>query len=139
METPESFIGRVSYIDAETMREWRSDGAPLLILDVRTAQEFNKDGHAPDAVLHSYRLGEQRHPNEHFLAEVGAAIQPDQRIVVLCASGTRATHAAWDLGTQAGFSNVYVLAGGYNGADKRGYAGGKGWKAAGLPLLFTAE
>ncbi len=138
-EPPESFIGRVSYIDTQTVREWRSDGAPLVILDVRTAQEFQQEGHAPGAVLHSYHLGEKRIRNNHFLAEVGAALESDQRIVVLCASGTRATHAAWEMSQRNGFSNVHVLAGGYNGADKKGYGSGEGWKAAGLPLLFTTE
>lgn len=139
VELPESFIGRVSYIDAQTVREWRSDGAPLVLLDVRTLQEFKEDGHAPGAVLHSYHLGEKRLANSRFLAEVSAAVLPDQRIVVLCASGTRATHAAWELSQRNGFSNIHVLAGGYNGADKKGYASGAGWNAAGLPLLFTPE
>lgn len=136
---PDSFVGLVSYVDARTAGEWRSDGAQLLILDVRTAQEFKEDGHAPGAVLHSYQLGAERSMNDRFLTEVAAAIAPDQRVLVLCASGTRASHAAWELETQAGFSNVHVLAGGYNGANKKGYGSGEGWKAAGLPLLFRAE
>lgn len=136
-QLPESFIGLVSYADADEVRRWQADQVEYVILDVRTATEFAEDGHAPGAVLESYYRSEQRRPeNVSFLNNVAARYDADQKLLLICARGVRATQAAWELGNKKGFKDVHVFAGGYEGYDKPGYGNGRGWKSDGLPTLF---
>ncbi len=134
---PENFLDLVNYADAGTVRGWQNDGVSYMILDVRTEEEFSEDGHAPSAVLHSYYLGEKRRPeNINFLRAVADLYAPEQKILVMCSHGMRATQAAWELSEKVGFSDVHVFPGGYEGHHMQGYGSGDGWKAAGLPVVF---
>lgn len=136
---PENFIGVVNYADAKTVLAWQSNSEPFIVLDVRTEQEFNNEGRAPGAVLHSYYLeSRRRNKNRDFLDQVAAAYEPDSRLLVMCSHGMRATQAAWELGTKKGFTNVYVFPGGYEGHYMDGYGSGDGWRAAGLPMVDSA-
>lgn len=133
---PGSYLGLVNYADADTVRAWQEQSTEFVIIDVRTVDEFREDGHAPGAVIRSYYRGEKRAENINFLRAITSRFDAGQRLLLLCASGTRATQAAWELGEKQGFSDVYVFPGGYEGADKKGYMRGDGWKAAGLPVIF---
>ena len=135
---PADFQGLVRYIDAAQVRAWQAKATPFVVLDVRTKEEFHNDGHVPGAVLTSYYLGSRRRgENVNFLRFVGANYRPEQRLLLLCSHGMRATQAAWELQTKAGFTEVYVFPGGYEGHYMQGYGGGDGWKSAGLPIVFT--
>lgn len=134
-EMPDDFLGVVSYADAEQVRAWQQQGAPFVILDVRTEREFVEDGRAPDSVLYSYYLeSRRRNKNLEFLEQVAERFAPDTRLLVMCSHGMRATQAAWELQTRKGFTNVHVFPGGFEGHHMPGYGGGDGWMAAGLPL-----
>ena len=134
---PESFLELVNYADADTVLGWQNDGVNFVLLDVRTEEEFTDDGHAPDAVLHSYYRGEKRRPeNVKFLRTVAGLYAPGQKILVMCSHGMRATQAAWELSEKQGFSDVHVFPGGYEGHHMQGYGSGDGWKAAGLAIVF---
>lgn len=137
---PEDFIGLVKYADADTVRAWQADGVPFLVLDVRTDTEFREEGHAAGAVLHSYYLASRRrNKNVDFLDDVEREFDRNQKILVMCSHGMRATQAAWELGEKKAFTEVYVFPGGYEGHHMDGYGSGDGWKAAGLPVVFPSS
>lgn len=135
---PADFHGVVRYVDATQVRAWQAEPIPFVVLDVRTDEEFREDGHAPGAVLASYYLGSRRRgENVNFLRFVGDNYRPEQRLLLLCSHGMRATQAAWELQAKAGFEEVYVFPGGYEGHYMEGYGSGDGWKSAGLPMVFS--
>ena len=91
-------------------------GGPVL-LDIREPVEW--ESHIPGAVQVPRGLLE-------FVADpasprYNAALQPDRRVIVYCASGARASLATLTL-KNMGYENVANLEGGF-----------KGWVAAGLP------
>ncbi|MBN2472040.1 MAG: rhodanese-like domain-containing protein [Anaerolineae bacterium] len=89
----------------------------VVLLDVRTQQEWDIDGHSPDATLIPLdQLG--RRVNE---------LEKDDTIVVVCRSGNRSQTAAEFLRAQ-GFSRVTEV-----------QAGMQNWAAQGLPLECAVE
>ena len=129
------YTGKVNSVDAETVAGWYAEGRSFRILDVRTEKEFEEDGHAPEAelVTWSYR-GQVEGVNEAFIETVPGRFDADETILILCSLGMRATEAAYALQEQAGFTGVYVFAGGYDGHHMEGFPAGDGWRAADLPL-----
>ncbi|HEY2011164.1 MAG TPA: rhodanese-like domain-containing protein [Rhizomicrobium sp.] len=111
------------------------------LLDVRTVAEWNFVG-LPDLStigrrLHcvewqSFPSGAQ---NPGFVAEVSKTLgDTGAQVMVICRSGARSRAAAIAL-TQAGFTQAFNIAGGFEGdADAKGHRGNiTGWKAGGLP------
>lgn len=95
----------VSIDDAYALRE---EGA--FILDVRTVQEWEVDGHIPDATL-------------IVLDDLPARIDEvprDEPVVIICRSGNRSA-VARDILRDAGFTNVTSVAGGMNQWKVAGY------------------
>ncbi len=132
---PDDFTGLVQSIDAEEMRDWIDNKTEFIVLDVRTEKEFRKDGRAPDSVLHPYTMQrKKRQQNIKFLRDVAEQFDKSETLIVLCSHGMRATQAVWELQEKAGFENVYVFAGGFEGHHMSGYPAGDGWRAAGLPM-----
>lgn len=129
------YTGKVQTVDAQTVSEWYGGERSFRILDVRTEQEFREDGHAPlaELVTWSYQ-GKKAGVNEAFIETVPGRFGKDETIVILCSLGMRATEAADALQQQAGFSQVYVFPGGYEGHHMTGFPAGDGWRAAGLPM-----
>jgi rhodanese-related sulfurtransferase len=111
------------------------------LVDVRTAAEWNFVG-LPDLSP----LGRQVHcvewqafptgaRNSGFVIEAGQALNDkDAPVLLLCRSGARSRAAAIAL-TQAGFSQAFNIAGGFEGdTDEERHRGNRnGWKAANLP------
>ena len=103
----------VPQVTAEELAARRARGEPLVVVDVRTEEEFLR-GHVPDA----YHI-----PGGNLPREIAWLVERfDSPIVVSCAGRTRGILAA-QLLREAGFTNVAAL---LNGA--------MGWKLAGLPL-----
>jgi rhodanese-related sulfurtransferase len=125
----------VKTVDADTIREWDRNKRPYTLLDIRSEGEFDSDGHAPGAVLHPYSIHD-RDPerNRAFMEEVKAAFDRDETIVLLCSHAMRASQAAARMQSEAGFTNLYVFPGGYEGHHMAKYPSGEGWKADGLPI-----
>ena len=69
-----------------------------VLLDVRTAAEFDVLGHLPKATLMPVQ------ELEHRVRE----LQADANILVMCQHGVRSANAAWFL-TQNGFNNITNL------------------------------
>lgn len=106
-------------------------------LDVRTEGEFAA-GHPATAVnvpvVIADRATGQMAMNPEFLRVVEAHIPKDTKIVVGCASGGRSQRAA-ELLTQAGYSHVANMQGGFGGArDQTGRTVVAGWAERGLPV-----
>jgi rhodanese-related sulfurtransferase len=79
-------------------------GEPMIALDIRTPAEMS--------VFTSFTPGSLAIPmNELFKPENLARLPVEQKIVVICATGTRATAAGTAL-RHVGFDKVYVLKGG---------------------------
>ena len=83
-----------------------------VVIDVRTPAEFSS-GHVPESInIPKDKLGERMADLEKYKS---------RPVIVNCASGVRSAGACRDL-RQAGFEQVFSLAGGMNG-----------WLQAGLP------
>lgn len=87
-------------------------GAELLVLDVRTPEEYAQDGHIAGSTLLPLQELPQR------LGE----LQKDQPIACFCRSGNRSRSACEQL-AQAGFTNLVNVDGGIGA-----------WTAAGYPV-----
>lgn len=124
----------------EAWKRLRNDSKAQL-LDVRTRAEWNFVG-LPD--LSS--VGRRVHcvewqgfptgaPNPGFVGEASQALEDHgAQIMLLCRSGARSRAAAIAL-TQAGFTQAFNIADGFEGdPDAEGHRGNiNGWKASNLP------
>jgi rhodanese-related sulfurtransferase len=115
------------------------NNANAVLIDVRTQPEWTFVG--VPLVDRLVRLAWQVFPvmqiNERFVEEVEALGLPkDQEILCICRSGARSSSAASAL-TEAGFSNCWNVAAGFEGdKDADGHRGKiNGWKASGLPWV----
>ena len=89
-------------LTAPQLKELIDSGEQIFIIDVRTAGEFN-DGHIKGAInIPCDKLGIK-----------SSQIPKDQKVVLYCASGTRAVSGAVLL-AQKDFQNIYTLKDGYS-------------------------
>lgn len=103
-------------IDVRTMAEWTWVGVPAV-----AGTRFVEWSRWPQGAQ-----------NPDFTAQAGEGIDTDQPVLMLCRSGGRSAAAAHAL-TEAGFSEVYNISGGFEGdVDADGHRTG-GWRGAGLP------
>ena len=123
---------------AEAYQRLQNNPAAVLI-DVRTQPEWAFVG--VPGVDRLMRLSWQAYPqmqvNEGFANSVAkAGIPKDAEIFCICRSGARSAAAASAL-TEAGFTNAWNVAQGFEGdKDAQGHRGTVGgWKAAGLPWV----
>jgi len=108
--------GNRKLILPEQLQRAISVGESILLVDVRTAKEFNS-GHLPGAILL---------PHDRLLSSPSQIPRHGQTmIVVYCERGPRAKMAQRALIT-SGFSNVLHLRGDMSG-----------WRASGLPVDLT--
>jgi rhodanese-related sulfurtransferase len=122
----------------ETWQKLQDDPKAVLI-DVRTDAEWAFVG--IPAIEGLVRIPWQVFPtmqrNESFTADIETAgITKDQSLLFICRSGQRSAAAAALL-TQAGYTDCYNVAEGFEGnKDTSGHRGTVGgWKHAGLPWV----
>ncbi|MBN67188.1 MAG: sulfurtransferase [Rickettsiales bacterium] len=121
--------------------QFLSDHPHAQLIDVRTQPEWLFTGTANLSALGraTHTICWKTYPafevDPHFVEKVKAAV-PDTNVplLFLCKTGGRSLDAACAM-TQAGYSECYNIAEGYEGAqDANGQRGTtSGWKAAGLP------
>jgi rhodanese-related sulfurtransferase len=102
----------VTPLTNEQLQQLMAQEADLLLLDVRTPQEFFGLGHIPGATLLPI----------HEIPEQMPALNPEQKTVVICEHGVRSYNASHFL-AHHGFKSLYNLTAGmaeWNGA--RSYA-----------------
>jgi len=109
-------------------------GAAVMI-DVRTAPEFDSVGRVPESVNIEWR-GNDLLPRAAFLTSLRKLARRDAPLLFLCRSAVR-SHAAANAAAEAGFTRVYNVLEGFEGqldtTQQRGNV--NGWRRAGLPWL----
>jgi rhodanese-related sulfurtransferase len=111
--------------------------ANAVLIDVRTQPEWTFVGlpQVDRLVKVAWQVYPMMDVNANFVDEVKArGLSPDTEIFLICRSGARSASAATAL-TNAGFSNCWNVAEGFEGIKnpdgRRGTI--NGWKCAGLP------
>ncbi len=113
------FVSKISFAYHDVSAEEFSKlmkGKDVLILDVRTPQEYEKDGHIKGANLIPVQLFK-------YIFLAGKGIK-DKKVLVYCRSGNRSVTAS-KLLEKWGVKNVYNLKGGI-----------KEWKSKKLPVEY---
>lgn len=106
------------------------------IIDVRTRFEREYVGRIADTGSVEWKCWPDMQVNPHFLEQLGQVGKQDELILFLCRSGLR-SHAAAVLATQAGYSSVFNILGGFEGdLDEHQHRNTRsGWRKAGLPWI----
>jgi len=128
----------------EAYQMWQAEPEKVMILDVRTPEEYLFVGHPPMAwkiplAAQSYKWNADKgqfpmKPLPDFVARVKQVAQPGDTILVTCRSGGRSAMAANAL-AQAGFTKVHNIIDGMEGdgnGDSESTPQG-GWKNSGCP------
>jgi rhodanese-related sulfurtransferase len=144
------------YVTAEEAYEqWKADPDKVMILDVRTPEEFLFIGHPAmawsipvAAQSYAWDAGAAKFPMTvlpDFEARVREAAKPGATLLVTCRSGGRSAIAV-NLLAKAGFTRVYNVIDGVEGDkvnDPESVFHGKrmknGWKNSGLPWTYDVE
>ena len=107
-----------------------------VIVDVRSAAEWQFVGVVPDAVRIELRTYPGMVPNPGFVTQLQQQVDKSATVLFICRSGARSDEAA-RLAAEAGYGQVYNVLEGFEGdrdaAQHRGSV--NGWKAAGLPWM----
>ena len=101
---------RIKNISAVALQEQMATDHSLLLVDVRSSQEYAKDGHIEGAKLLPLQV----------LAQRSAELPTDRPIVCVCRSGNRSKVACEQLAGM-GFEDVTNLSGGMIGWRRSGY------------------
>ncbi len=103
-------------LDSKSFYKMIQQEKNIIILDVRTPEEYAKDGHIPNSILIPVQVLPQ------YIKDLEKF--KDKKILVYCRSGNRSSVASKFL-EQNGFKNVYNLK--YGIID---------WKKEGLPVEY---
>lgn len=122
-------------IDPEDAHAERLENADAVLLDVRTAEEFEA-GHPEGAinvpVVLPTPMGMQ--PNPEFMQAVRDAVPQDARVLISCQSGQRSMMAC-QMMAQSGWQDLANVRAGFGGIrDMSGNILEPGWEARGLPV-----
>lgn len=144
------------YVTArEAYEKWKEAPAKVMILDVRTPEEYLFVGHPEMAwnipfMLQSYEWDstKQRLPmqlNPEFIPQLMEVARPFDTFLVMCRSGGRGALAVNKM-AEAGFKNVYNVTDGMEGDfvnDPQSLFNGQhlvnGWKNSGLPWTYNPD
>lgn len=144
------------YVNArEAYDKWKTDSVNIIILDVRTPEEYIYIGHPPMAwnipfLLQTYKWDEGKNhfsmkPNPDFVSGIRQIASTNDTILVACRSGGRSAMAVNKL-AEEGFKNVYSITDGIEGdlvTDPESVFKGQrllnGWKNSGLPWTYTIQ
>ena len=141
------------YVTAkEAYEQWRAAPDKVLLVDVRTPEEFMWVGHAPMAwkipvvaVSYNWDVDKKQFPGRplpDFVARVQQVAKTEDTLMVMCRSGGRGAIAANQLAA-AGYTHVYNIIDGMEGdtVDEpdsvfRGQRLKNGWKNSGCPWTY---
>lgn len=141
------------YVTAkEAYEKWKAEPEKVIILDVRTPEEFLFVGHPPmawkipiAAQVYEWDAAKGKFPMKllpDFVSRVKEVAKPTDTIMVTCRSGGRSAIAV-NMLAQAGFEHVYNIVDGMEGDtvdDPASVFHGQrlknGWKNSGLPFTF---
>ncbi len=137
---------------SEAYAKWKAAPEQVIVIDVRTPEEYVFVGHPEMAWNIPVRLnvhevnGEDckltMKPNDNFVRHVTRIADPSDTILLICRSGGRSA-AATNLLAEEGFKHVYNIIDGFEGDridDPESVFNGKrmknGWRNAGLPWTY---
>ncbi len=137
----------------EAYEKWKADPEKVMILDVRTPEEFLFVGHPamawkiPIAVqLYEWDAEKKAFPIKplpDFVSRVKEVAKPDDTILIMCRSGGRSAIAV-NMLAQAGFRNAYNITDGMEGDTVeepgsvfQGQRLKNGWKNSGCPWTYN--
>ena len=138
------------YVTAkEAYQKWQADPDKVIILDVRTPEEFLFVGHPTRAwkipvAMQSYEWDAEKKqfpmkPLPDFVSRVSEVVKPDDTLMVMCRSGGRSAIAV-NLLAKAGFKQAYTIVDGMEGDAIKdpdsvfvGQRLKNGWKNSGCP------
>jgi rhodanese-related sulfurtransferase len=141
------------YVTAkEAYERWKADPEKVMILDVRTPEEYLFVGHPTmawkipiAAQLYEWDTEKGQFPMKplpDFVSRVQQTAKPDDTIMVMCRSGGRSAIAV-NMLAKAGFTNVHNIVDGMEGdtVEEAGsvFAGQRlvnGWKNSGCPWTY---
>jgi rhodanese-related sulfurtransferase len=141
------------YVTArEAYEKWQADPENVMILDVRTPEEFIFIGHPTMAwkipvatQTYEWDAAKEEFPMKllpDFVARVSKVAKPGDTIMAMCRSGGRSAIAV-NLLAQSGFKNVYNIVDGMEGDtvdDAQSVFAGQrlknGWKNSGCPWTY---
>jgi len=144
------------YLTAEeAFSKWHVDSENVVVLDVRTPEEYIFVGHAPMArnipvrVLNQELTAKKRRPvmemNPGFVSQVKKDYKVTDTILIMCRSGGRSALAV-NLLAEAGFQQVYNITDGFEGdavKDPQSYYNGKrvknGWRNSGASWTYRLD
>ena len=110
-QKPVTGVQFVSVEEAEDMMNHDSDGRHLVVLDVRTEEEF-QSGHIPGAVNIDYK-------SEDFKDKV-SKLDMDKTYITYCRSGRRSALSS-EIMNDIGFEKVYTIEGGIQAWSQYGF------------------
>ncbi len=138
------------YVTAkEAYEQWLANPEEVIILDVRTPEEFLFVGHPAMAwkipvAAQSYEWDDEKKQfpmqlTADFVARVQSVLKPDDTIMAMCRSGGRSAIAV-NILAKAGYTNVYNIIDGMEGdavedpdSPQAGQRVLNGWKNSGSP------
>ena len=141
------------YVTAkEAYEKWKAQPEKVMILDVRTPEEYLFVGHPtmawkiPVAIqIYEWDASKGQFPMKplpDFVSRVSEVAKPDDIIMVTCRSGGRSAIAV-NMLAKAGFKNVHNIIDGVEGdtvADSESVFAGQrlknGWKNSGCPWTY---
>lgn len=139
---------------AQAYEMWKATPDKVMVIDVRTPEEYAFIGHAEMAVniplafvTYQRKNGKTEYGpkmNPDFVAEVAKLAGPTDTLLLMCRSGDRSAMAVNKLAT-AGFKNVYTITDGFEGdkvTDSGSVFFGKrmrnGWKNS-VPWTYSID
>jgi len=139
----------------EAYQRWKAAPQDVMVIDVRTLEEFIFVGHPDMAWLipfatQTYQWDDAKRmfamrPLPDFLARVQKVAKPSSTLLVTCRSGGRGAMAVNAL-AKAGFTNVYNITDGVEGDEVKEpgsvFAGQRlvnGWKNSGAPWTYAID
>ena len=139
----------------EAYEKWKAAPQDVMVIDVRTFEEFLFVGH-PDmawlipfaAQTHRWNAAQRMYdmePLPDFVERVRKVAQPSGTLLVTCRSGGRGAMAVNAL-AKAGFTNVYNITDGVEGDEVKDpesvFVGQRlvnGWKNSGAPWTYEID
>jgi len=139
----------------EAFEKWKAAPQEVMVIDVRTLEEFIFVGHPTMAWLIPFATQTHRwnaaqrvfdmEPLPDFVERVRKVAQPSSTLLVTCRSGGRGAMAVNAL-AKAGFTNVYNITDGVEGDEVKDpesvFVGQRlvnGWKNSGAPWTYDID
>lgn len=149
------------YIDAKETIELMKKDPKVILVDVRTPEEWQFVGYTEAAqimipsVIFKYDGMDEKKPryrsvnNDNFVSELeskAADLGADENstYVIMCRSGATRAQPAAKMMWQYGYKNVYIMTDGFEGSktkegDKKGFRLVNGWKNSGAPWTYDID